>query len=284
MSTISAAFALKEVTGGSIAMNLPPAAASAQHPSFQGFSPVASSPRSPTQSASPSRPPIQSASPSRPPMHPSYEAPPAAFTQQPPANFDTNAPMQQTSMPQQPSQAIGQPPMQQYNMPPADSIPPPMQQQPAQPMGQPPMQQYNIPPTDSIPPLPVQPGSPHRPASFPDVSPNPILQPPSGEKSQQPQPPSASDQKGDAPKQTPPEEEYEPSDSALTHMVITLFSLLFSMIWFSVKIPFRIGSMIFTFWVLTVTLRVLWLFLADDNGAWEMGAGVEYEYNMPGIY
>jgi hypothetical protein len=92
------------------------------------------------------------------------------------------------------------------------------------------------------------------------------------------------DQKGGAPKQPPPEEEYEPSDSALTHMVITLFSLLFSMIWFSVKIPFRIGSMIFTFWVLMVTLRVLWLFLADDNGAWEMGAGVEYEYNMPGIY
>jgi hypothetical protein len=28
----------------------------------------------------------------------------------------------------------------------------------------------------------------------------------------------------------------------------------------------------------------LWLFLADDNGAWEIGAGIDYEYNSAGIY
>ena len=85
-------------------------------------------------------------------------------------------------------------------------------------------------------------------------------------------------------KSPPPTEEYEPSDSALTIMVVYLFSLFFKLSWMIIKTPFRIGSMIFTFWVTIVTLRVLWLFLADDNGAFDIGAGVEYEYNMPGIY
>lgn len=67
-------------------------------------------------------------------------------------------------------------------------------------------------------------------------------------------------------------------------MVISLFSLFFSLVWFVVKIPFKIGSMLFTFWVVLVGMRVLWLFLADDNGAYEMGAGIDYEYNMPGIH
>ena len=81
-----------------------------------------------------------------------------------------------------------------------------------------------------------------------------------------------------------PEEVYEPADSALSFLVVTLFYTLFSMIWFFVKIPFRIGSVLFSFWVMAVALRVLWLFLADDNAAWEIGAGVDFEYNMPGIY
>lgn len=107
-------------------------------------------------------------------------------------------------------------------------------------------------------------------------------QPPSKEKQSQPQ----SDTKQATAKKTmpPKEEEYEPADSALPHMVIYLFSLLFSFLWFFIKIPFTIGSTIFTFWVVVVALRLFWLFFADDNGAWEMGAGVEYEYNMPGIY
>ena len=85
-------------------------------------------------------------------------------------------------------------------------------------------------------------------------------------------------------KQSPPPEEYEPSDSALTIMVLSLFSLFFKMSWLVIKTPFRIASMILTFWIMMIALRVLCLFLADDNGAWDIGAGVEYEYNMPGIY
>lgn len=80
-----------------------------------------------------------------------------------------------------------------------------------------------------------------------------------------------------------PEEICE-SDSALPFLVVSILSVLFSMLWFIVKIPFRIGSVIVSVWLRVVTLRVLWLLLADDNGAWGMGAGVDFEYNMPGIY
>ncbi|KAL3806803.1 hypothetical protein ACHAXA_001085 [Cyclostephanos tholiformis] len=79
------------------------------------------------------------------------------------------------------------------------------------------------------------------------------------------------------------EEEYEPADSALTFMVIYLFSLFFSIALCVFKIPIRIGTLLFKVVVLTVTLRMLWLFLADDNGACEIGACVDHRYNMPGI-
>jgi len=66
-------------------------------------------------------------------------------------------------------------------------------------------------------------------------------------------------------------------------MVISLenrsFSLLFSIARLFVRTQFRV----FKFLATIMTLRVLWLFLADDNGAWEIGAGVN-RYNMPGIY
>ena len=86
-------------------------------------------------------------------------------------------------------------------------------------------------------------------------------------------------------KQLPAPQEFEDANSSLPFMIISLFSLFFSLLWFFfVKLPFRIGSTLFTLCFLAVTLHILWLFLADDNSAWEMGAGVEYEYNMPGVY
>lgn len=105
-------------------------------------------------------------------------------------------------------------------------------------------------------------------------------------KEKQPKPNTTSDEKQPLTSTTkpPPDEAYEPADSALPFMVISLFSLLFSTAWFFVKIPFKIGFSFVTFWSLIIGLRIAWLFLADDNGAWEMGAGVDYEYNMPGIY
>jgi hypothetical protein len=85
------------------------------------------------------------------------------------------------------------------------------------------------------------------------------------------------------PKEQP--EQFESADSALPIMIVSLFSLFFSIIWFiCIKLPYRLCSLVLTFCFILMTCRLLWLLLADDNGAWEMGAGVDYEYNAPGIY
>ena len=85
---------------------------------------------------------------------------------------------------------------------------------------------------------------------------------------------------------TQPEEElYEPSDSALTFMVLSLFSLLFSIAWIIIKIPIKICSLLIRFVLMMVVLRVLWLLLEDDNGACDISACIDYKYyNIPGIY
>lgn len=80
-------------------------------------------------------------------------------------------------------------------------------------------------------------------------------------------------------------EEFESADSALPLMIVSLFSMFFSIVWFVFfKLPYRVCSTILTFCVVLMSLRILWLLLADDNGAWDMGAGVDYGYNAPGIY
>ena len=80
-------------------------------------------------------------------------------------------------------------------------------------------------------------------------------------------------------------EEFEAADSALPLMIMSLFSIFFSIVWFVFfKLPYRLCSTVLTFCFVLMFLRLLWYLLADDNGAWEMGAGVDFEYNSPGIY
>lgn len=94
-------------------------------------------------------------------------------------------------------------------------------------------------------------------------------------------PPSASTEKKN--KEQP--EEYEAADSALPLMIMSLFSVFFSIVWFVFfKLPYRVCSTVLTLCFVLMVLRILWYVLADDNGAWEMGAGVDFEYNSPGIY
>jgi hypothetical protein len=81
-----------------------------------------------------------------------------------------------------------------------------------------------------------------------------------------------------------PGEELGHADSILNLMVISLenksFSLLLSIAWFFARIPLRF----FKFLATIVMLRVMWLLMAVDNGAWEIGARVDHRYNMPGVY
>ena len=97
-------------------------------------------------------------------------------------------------------------------------------------------------------------------------------------------PPTEDIQTKPQPDELQPTTQLQLGDSILTSMVISLenrsFSLLFSIARLFVRIPFRV----FKFLAAIMTLRVMWLFLADDNGAWEIGARVDHRYNMPGIY
>lgn len=93
----------------------------------------------------------------------------------------------------------------------------------------------------------------------------------------------APEQKQKKPKEQP--EQYESADSALPLMIVSLFSMFFSMVWFIFfKLPYRVCSTVLTFCIVLMCMRVLWLLLADDNGAWDMGAGPDFQYNAPGIY
>ncbi|KAL7544365.1 hypothetical protein ACHAWF_007752, partial [Thalassiosira exigua] len=239
MSMISAAFALKEVTGGGVRAMASPMAATAQ----------------PAASTIPHHGPMRPPTSTLPPASPVFETMPP------------NATLPAQTMPKSPVRA-------------GPSYVP-MQQQPPILPGQ--MQEG----TSNLPPPQQGMSAPYvQPPDLPPVQPKPGVVPPKEKESQQSQPSPDSDKKQPAKaKQLPPEDEsYESADSALPFLVISLFSLFFSVAWFFVRIPFKIGSAMLTFFATVVALHILWLFLADDGGAWEMGAGVPYEYNMPGIY
>ena len=278
MAMISAAYALKEVTGGlqSMMMNVPTGAS--QSIPMQQQSPMMQ-PAVPPTGAGFMQPPSQ-------PSPQTFGANDGTTIHQPPQMTRQTA-QQPTFQPMQQQQTMSMPPA-------AGSFPPTGMQGGMKDNSTTPRmnEQQFMPPTSKAQPEVSQPR--REPSAIPKEHPQ---HPGAVPKNQQPpleeakvdnrQAKAKVDQKkptASTKKQQPQEEEYEPSDSAMTYMILSLFSLFFSMAWFVVKIPFRIGSMIFTFWVAVVALKLLWLFFADDGGAWEMGAGVDYEYNMPGIY
>ena len=146
-------------------------------------------------------------------------------------------------------------------------------------MSHPPLNQQNVPQSNAN--VPQNQSQKSEPIAKVEMPTNPVKKEPLTSETA---PKASSSKEETKQKQSPPPEEYEPSDSALTVMVVALFSLFFKLSWLVIKTPFRIASMILTFWIMLIAVRVLCLIFADDNGAWDIGAGVEYEYNMPGIY
>jgi hypothetical protein len=79
-------------------------------------------------------------------------------------------------------------------------------------------------------------------------------------------------------------EEESGSTDALSAFVIFFFGTIFSIIWFTCCIPFKlmkwsiIGSLLYGF------ISITWLYFADDNGAMSYGAGIDYNLNPPGVY
>jgi hypothetical protein len=84
-------------------------------------------------------------------------------------------------------------------------------------------------------------------------------------------------------KQAPPTEDDGASD-VFSVMLGMLFSTVFSLFYLVlVRIPIRIVSFTFLATVTGVVVSMAWLYLADDNGAGEMGARVSYGFNRAGI-
>lgn len=89
----------------------------------------------------------------------------------------------------------------------------------------------------------------------------------------------------EASKPPPKELEEEASSGDLLSVVLGMMvSSIFGLVWLVlVRIPFKI----FTFSLLVVTasafISIIWFYLADDHGALEMGAGMQYGFNKPGI-
>jgi len=73
------------------------------------------------------------------------------------------------------------------------------------------------------------------------------------------------------------------STDALSAFVIFFFGTIFSIFWFAISIPFRIMKWTGLVSIFCVCISMLWLYLADDNGAMNLGAGIDYHLNSPGV-
>ena len=89
-------------------------------------------------------------------------------------------------------------------------------------------------------------------------------------------------------KQQPPDpDQYESvgAGDALVNFVFflvsTVFSLFFSLL---IRLPLRIFTTMFVMLTVCTLAVLLWLYLADDNGAMSMGAGIDYRFNIPGVF
>ena len=258
-SLVSAAFALKEVTGGGLGaaggggyqLQPPSPMQQQQHPA----SPARQQTQMPTYVPSP----VQQ------PMQPAYAPSPTQQPKQMPAYQPASYGMQQQS-PARPSPGPA-------NFP-----------HPSSPAHQSPRQFH---PTDAP---PLQPELPPGAEAARDRHALPKREGPSdatGAESKKTAEGPESRQSKEEKKAAPPSPDdgsFESADSALPMMLAHLVTLLLGMLWFAIKVPIRIGSAIFLFWALLIALRVAWFFLADDGGAWEMGAGVDWDRNMPGIF
>jgi len=98
------------------------------------------------------------------------------------------------------------------------------------------------------------------------------------------QPPAAADkaeQKKPKPAPPPPEDS---GPDILASAIQLFFSSIFSLVWFLVVgLPLRILTSTFVLAASAVLLSYLWLLLADDHGAGELGATVRMYTNQPGI-
>jgi len=75
------------------------------------------------------------------------------------------------------------------------------------------------------------------------------------------------------------------SQDTFTTMFLFVVSTIFNIFWLIiVKLPLRLITTMLWILMAGIILSTVWLYLADDNGAMSIGAGVNYNFNPPGIW
>lgn len=87
------------------------------------------------------------------------------------------------------------------------------------------------------------------------------------------------------PSATPPTEEEDAAHDVLSVMLAWVFTFCFKLVsTVFVTLPIKLFSFM-VFGMVTVTLlSVLWMYVANDNGAQYMGAGMEHSFNPSGLF
>jgi hypothetical protein len=83
----------------------------------------------------------------------------------------------------------------------------------------------------------------------------------------------------------PPPEDEEGASDVLSTVLGFLFVTIFQFVYFLVvKLPFRIAVTTVLASIIGAVLSIVWFYVANDNGAGEMGANLGYGFNRAGIY
>jgi len=70
------------------------------------------------------------------------------------------------------------------------------------------------------------------------------------------------------------------STSILSFFIVSVFSIIFNILWFILMIPVRVTQITFTICIMMAIVNVLWLYLADNKIAIDMGAMIDKQYNI----
>jgi hypothetical protein len=70
------------------------------------------------------------------------------------------------------------------------------------------------------------------------------------------------------------------STAILSHCIVSVFSFIFHIAWFILMIPVRVTQISFTLCIMMAIVNVLWLYLADNKIAIDMGAMIDKQYNI----
>ena len=74
------------------------------------------------------------------------------------------------------------------------------------------------------------------------------------------------------------------STDALSAFLIFFFGTCFRIFWYFFCIPFKLMKWTLMTSICFCFVSMLWLYIADDNGAAKLGAGIDFQLNSPGVH